>query len=70
MPPEIQRLGRTIKNWFDKICNFHLARVTNGPTESLNNLIKRIKCVFRRSCPVVPTLLNTGRDAVLVSAVP
>ena len=28
---------------FDKIANFHLARVTNGPTEALNNLIKRIK---------------------------
>jgi transposase len=43
MPPEIQRLGRTIKAWFDKIVNFHLARVSNGPTEALNNLIKRIK---------------------------
>ena len=43
MPPEIQKLGRTIKHWFDKICNFHLARVSNGPTESINNLIKRIK---------------------------
>jgi transposase len=43
MPPEIRRLGRTIKNWFDKIVNFHLARVSNGPTEALNNLIKRIK---------------------------
>lgn len=43
MPPEIQRLGRTLRHWFDKICNFHLARVTNGPTEALNNLIKRIK---------------------------
>ena len=43
MPPEIQRLGRTIKKWFDKITNFHLARVSNGPTEALNNLIKRIK---------------------------
>jgi transposase len=43
MPPEVQRLGRTIRTWFDKICNFHLARVSNGPTESLNNLIKRIK---------------------------
>ena len=31
------------RNWFDKIVNFHLARVSNGPTESLNNLIKRIK---------------------------
>ena len=45
MPPEIKRLGRTIKKWFDKLCNFHLARITNGPTESLNNLIKRIKRV-------------------------
>jgi transposase len=43
MPPEIQKLGRTIRAWFDKIVNFHLARVSNGPTESLNNLIKRIK---------------------------
>jgi transposase len=45
MPPEIQRLGRTLRTWFDKLCNFHLARVSNGPTESLNNLIKRIKRV-------------------------
>jgi transposase len=43
MPPEIQKLGRTIKKWFDRIANFHLARVSNGPTEALNNLIKRIK---------------------------
>ena len=43
MPPEIQKLGRTIRTWFDKIVNFHLARVSNGPTEALNNLIKRIK---------------------------
>jgi transposase len=43
MPPEVQKLGRTIKQWFTKLCNYHLAKVTNGPTESLNNLIKRIK---------------------------
>ena len=43
MPPEVQKLGRTIRDWFDKIANFHLARVSNGPTEALNNLIKRIK---------------------------
>jgi transposase len=43
MPPEIRRLGRTIRDWFDKICNFHIARVSNGPTEALNNLVKRIK---------------------------
>ena len=45
MPPEVQRLGRTIERWFDKLCNYHLAKVTNGPTESINNLIKRIKRV-------------------------
>ncbi len=43
MPPEIQKLGRTIRTWFDKICNYHEARVSNGPAEALNNLIKRIK---------------------------
>jgi transposase len=43
MPPEVQRIGRTIRDWFDKIANYHLAKVSNGPTESLNNLIKRIK---------------------------
>ncbi|MHB8329454.1 MAG: ISL3 family transposase [Acidimicrobiales bacterium] len=43
MPLEVQKLGRTIRAWFNKICNYHLARVSNGPTEALNNLIKRIK---------------------------
>lgn len=43
MPPEVQKLGKTIRSWFEKICNYHLARVSNGPTEALNNLIKRIK---------------------------
>jgi transposase len=45
MPPEVQKLGRTMRKWFDKIANFHLARVSNGPTEALNNLIKRVKRV-------------------------
>jgi transposase len=43
MPPEVQRLGRTITKWFEKLCNFHVAKMSNGPTEALNNLIKRIK---------------------------
>jgi transposase len=43
MPPEVQKLGRTLRRWFDKICNYHLAKVTNSPTEALNNLIKRVK---------------------------
>ncbi len=25
MPPEVQRLGRTIERWFAKLCNYHLA---------------------------------------------
>ena len=49
MPPEIQRLGRTIQKWFDKITNFHLARATNGPTEALNNLIKGSSASVRLS---------------------
>ncbi|HEY9376428.1 MAG TPA: ISL3 family transposase [Jiangellaceae bacterium] len=43
MPPELRKLGATLQRWFDKICNYHLARMSNGPTEALNNLIKRIK---------------------------
>ena len=43
MPPELRKLGATLERWFDKICNYHLARMSNGPTEALNNLIKWIK---------------------------
>ncbi len=43
MPPEIRALGRTLNKWFHKIASYHLARISNGPTEALNNLIKRIK---------------------------
>jgi len=43
MPPEIRKLGRTLHNWSERICNYHHAKISNGPTEALNNLIKRIK---------------------------
>jgi transposase len=43
LPTEINRLGRTLQTWTTEITNWHKARVTNGPTESINNLIKRIK---------------------------
>ncbi|HEX4212596.1 MAG TPA: ISL3 family transposase [Candidatus Dormibacteraeota bacterium] len=43
MSPELQRLGHTIGQWFEKICNYHVAKMSNGPTEAVNNLIKRIK---------------------------
>ena len=45
MPYEVQRLGRTIERWFEQIHNYHIAKVSNGPTEAINNLIKRVKRV-------------------------
>ena len=50
-PPEIQQLGRTIVRWRHQIAAWHRSRVSNGPTEAINNLIKRVKRVafgFRR----------------------
>ncbi len=44
-PPEVQQLGRTLRTWRTQIAAWHQAQVTNGPTESMNNLIKRIKRV-------------------------
>ncbi|MEP1123960.1 MAG: ISL3 family transposase [Ilumatobacter sp.] len=44
-PPEIRRLGRTITKWRQQIAAWHQARFTNGPTEAVNNLIKRVKRV-------------------------
>ena len=50
-PPELRSLGRTIVRWRDQIVAWHHALVSNGPTEAVNNLIKRIDSVgfgFRR----------------------
>ena len=44
-PYEVRRFARTLKNWFDPILAWHEARVSNGPTEGMNNLIKRVKRV-------------------------
>ena len=43
MLPEIRSLGRTLKRWRLEIAAWHKAHVTNGPTEAVNNLIKRVK---------------------------
>jgi transposase len=51
MPIEVRRLGRTLRAWKTQIVAWHDARVSNGPTEAINNLIKRVKRVafgFRR----------------------
>jgi transposase len=42
-PAEVCSLGRTIARWRDQIVAWHQALVSNGPTEAVNNLIKRIK---------------------------
>jgi transposase len=44
-PLEVRRLARTLRNWFDGIVAWHQARVSNGPTEGMNNLLKRVKRV-------------------------
>ncbi|MXZ98564.1 MAG: transposase [Acidimicrobiaceae bacterium] len=43
LPPEINRLGRTLWTWRHQIANWHTAKVTNAATEAANNLTKRVK---------------------------
>ena len=44
-PPEINQLGRTLLRWKHQIAAWHASHVTNGPTEAVNNLVKRVKRV-------------------------
>ena len=44
-PIEVRSLGRTLKRWRDQIIAWHKLHITNGPTESMNNLAKRVKRV-------------------------
>jgi transposase len=44
-PSEVRQLGRTLRRWRSQIAAWHDAQVSNGPTEALNNLAKRIKRV-------------------------
>ncbi len=45
--PELRRLARTISVWQDQLlAYFHTGRASNGPTEAVNLLIKRIKRGF------------------------
>lgn len=64
-PPEVRALGRTLGRWHDQIVAWHRAHVSNGPTEALNNLIKRIKRIgfgFRRFAHYrLRVLLYAGR---------
>ncbi len=45
MPIEVRSLGRTIRRWRHQIVAWHRVRVSNGPTEAINNLVKRVKRV-------------------------
>ena len=58
-------MGRTILRWRNQIVAWHRAHVTNGPTEAVNNLIKRVKRVafgFNRFRNFrIRTLLYAGR---------
>jgi transposase len=42
-PPEIRQLGRTMRRWREQIAAWHAAQVSNGPTETMNGLARRIK---------------------------
>jgi transposase len=42
-PVEVRSLGRTLTRWKHQIVAWHHAHVSNGPTEAVNNLIKRVK---------------------------
>ena len=42
-PAEARSLGPTLLRWRHEIAAWHSAHVSNGPTEAVNNLIKRVK---------------------------
>jgi len=75
-PPELRRLGRTLSRWHQAIVNWHRARVTNGPTEAINNLVKRVKRAafgFRRFAHYrIRALLYAGKPnwALLADVTP
>jgi hypothetical protein len=41
-PPEVRQLGRTIVRWRHQVDAWHHVRVSSGPTEAINNLIKSV----------------------------
>ena len=62
--------------WHTAIVTGHRARVTNGPTEAINNLVKRVKCAafgFRRFAHYrIRALLYAGKPnwALLAGVTP
>ena len=74
--PRPARLGRTIARWANQIVAWHRSRVSNGPTEAVNNLIKRVKRIafgFRNFANYrIRSLLYAGRPnwALLATITP
>jgi transposase len=42
-PVEVRSFSRTLRRWKEQVLAWHRKHVSNGPTEALNNLIKRVK---------------------------
>ena len=63
MPPEINRLGRTIWRWRHQISNWHAARVTTAATEAANNLLQ----VLRRTAHGFTNPTNFEARGILVT---
>ena len=42
-PEEVKSLGHTLRQWKQPILNYQKAKISNGPTEGVNNSIKKIK---------------------------
>ena len=62
-PLEINKLGRTITRWTPQICNWHISKLTSGPTEALIKWIKR--AAFR-----LPNFANYRIRALLYAGKP
>jgi len=41
--PEVRSLGRTLRRWRKEILAHHITGASNGPTEPLNLLVKKVK---------------------------
>lgn len=62
MPLEVRRLGRTITKWRVQIIAWHRSHVLNGPTEIVNEHVKRVAFRFPRFDHYsFRALLYTGR---------
>ena len=41
--PEATRLTRTVAAWADEVLAYHTTKLSNGPTEGVNLLVKKVK---------------------------